>query len=187
MATEEEIKLVNEERIDRYLRDEMSPLEKSVFEAQLFTNKTLRQQAITIAQMVKVMGTAGRSNDRKLKQDILDDDTEFFEAYASPLEEINVDYYADGDDNEDGTPKHETQPYQNTAQSSRLPNSAIKEGGRDSFIMRSSISETREGEELSRRLMKEQSKQPDKEKDKTEEEETNNTEEKGKDGEGEDV
>lgn len=184
MATEEEIKLVNEERIDRYLRDEMSPLEKSVFEAQLFTSKTLRQQAIAIAQMVKVMGTAGRSNDRKLKQDILDDDTEFFEAYASPLEEINVDH--NGED-EDSSPQYETQPYQNTAQSSRLPNSAIKEGGRDSFIMRSSISETREAEELSRSLMKEQSKQPDKEKDKTEEEETNNTEDKKKDGESKDV
>jgi len=184
MATEEEIKLVNEERIDRYLRDEMSPLEKSVFEAQLFTNKTLRQQAIAIAQMVKVMGTAGRSNDRKLKQDILDDDTEFFEAYASPLEEINVDH--NGED-EDSSPQYETQPSHNEAQPLRLPNSSIKEGGGDSFIRHSSITETSKADELSKQLMKEQSKQSDKEEDKTEEEESNNTEDKKKDGEGKDV
>jgi hypothetical protein len=178
MATEEEIKLVNEERIDRYLRDEMSQLEKSVFEVQLFTDKTLRQQAIAIAQMVKVMSTAGRSNDRKLKQDIMDDDTEFVEAYASPLEEINVDYYADEDGNEDGTPQYETQPSHNEAQPLRLPNSSIKEGGGDSFIRHSSITETSEADELSKRLIKEQSNQSDKEEDKTEEGKNDNTEEK---------
>ncbi|MBR5921774.1 MAG: hypothetical protein IKZ56_11515 [Bacteroidales bacterium] len=56
----------NEERINRYLHGEMSPEEESVFEADLRKDDTLRQQAESMARIVKGMEVVGDEHDKQL-------------------------------------------------------------------------------------------------------------------------
>ena len=56
----------NEERINRYLHGEMSPEEESVFEADLRKDDTLRQQAESMARIVKGMEVVGKEHDKQL-------------------------------------------------------------------------------------------------------------------------
>lgn len=54
----------NEERIERYLHGEMTPVEEAIFEEDLANDDTLRRQAETMARIVKGMGTVGDEQDR---------------------------------------------------------------------------------------------------------------------------
>ena len=56
----------NEERINRYLHGEMSPEEESVFEADLQKDNTLKQQAESMARIVKGMEVVGKEHDKQL-------------------------------------------------------------------------------------------------------------------------
>lgn len=56
----------NEERINRYLHGEMSPGEESVFEADLPKDNTLKQQAESMARIVKGMEVVGKEHDKQL-------------------------------------------------------------------------------------------------------------------------
>lgn len=56
----------NEERINRYLHGEMSPGEESVFEADLQKDNTLKQQAESMARIVKGMEVVGNEYDKQL-------------------------------------------------------------------------------------------------------------------------
>lgn len=56
----------NEERINRYLHGEMSSEEESVFEADLQKDDTLRQQAESMARIVKGMEVVGKEHDKQL-------------------------------------------------------------------------------------------------------------------------
>lgn len=56
----------NDERINRYLHGEMSPEEESVFEADLQKDNTLKQQAESMARIVKGMEVVGKEHDKQL-------------------------------------------------------------------------------------------------------------------------
>ena len=56
----------NEERINRYLHGEMSSEEESVFEGDLQKDDTLRQQAESMARIVKGMKVVGNEHDKQL-------------------------------------------------------------------------------------------------------------------------
>lgn len=56
----------NEERINRYLFGEMSPEENAQFESDLKNDDQLRQQAKSIAQMVKAMDAVGAERDKEM-------------------------------------------------------------------------------------------------------------------------
>ena len=56
----------NEERINRYLHGEMSSEEESVFEADLQKDNALKQQAESMARIVKVMEVVGKEHDKQL-------------------------------------------------------------------------------------------------------------------------
>jgi len=56
----------NEERINRYLHGEMSSEEESVFEADLQKDNTLKQQAESMARIVKGMEVVGKEHDKQL-------------------------------------------------------------------------------------------------------------------------
>lgn len=56
----------NEERINRYLHGEMAPGEESVFEADLQKDNTLKQQAESMARIVKGMEVVGKEHDKQL-------------------------------------------------------------------------------------------------------------------------
>lgn len=56
----------NEERINRYLHGEMSSEEESVFEADLPKDNTLKQQAESMARIVKGMEVVGDEHDKQL-------------------------------------------------------------------------------------------------------------------------
>lgn len=56
----------NEERINRYLHGEMSPGEESVFEVDLQKDNTLKQQAESMARIVKGMEVVGNEHDKQL-------------------------------------------------------------------------------------------------------------------------
>ena len=56
----------NEERINRYLHGEMFPGEESVFEADLQKDNTLKQQAESMARIVKGMEVVGKEHDKQL-------------------------------------------------------------------------------------------------------------------------
>lgn len=56
----------NEERINRYLFGEMSPEENAQFESELKNDDQLRQQAESMAQMVKAMDTVGAERDNEM-------------------------------------------------------------------------------------------------------------------------
>lgn len=63
--TQEDILQHNEDRINRYLFSEMTSDEEAVFESELQQNKTLREQAEAIAQMVKAMDVLGKEYDNE--------------------------------------------------------------------------------------------------------------------------
>ena len=56
----------NEERINRYLHGEMSSEEESVFETDLQKDNTLKQQAESMARIVKGMEVVGKEHDKQL-------------------------------------------------------------------------------------------------------------------------
>ena len=56
----------NEERINRYLFGEMSPEENAQFESDLKNDDQLRQQAESMAQMVKSMDAVGAERDNEM-------------------------------------------------------------------------------------------------------------------------
>ena len=56
----------NEERINRYLHGEMSSEEESVFEADLQKDNALKQQAESMARIVKGMEVVGKEHDKQL-------------------------------------------------------------------------------------------------------------------------
>lgn len=56
----------NEERINRYLFGEMSPEENAQFESDLKNDEQLRQQAESMAQMVKAMDAVGAERDKEM-------------------------------------------------------------------------------------------------------------------------
>lgn len=56
----------NEERINRYLFGEMSPEENVQFESDLKNDDQLRQQAESMAQMVKAMDAVGAERDKEM-------------------------------------------------------------------------------------------------------------------------
>lgn len=56
----------NEERINRYLYGEMTPEEEAQFESDLKNDDQLRQQAESMAQMVKAMDVVGVERDKEM-------------------------------------------------------------------------------------------------------------------------
>ena len=56
----------NEERINRYLYGEMTPEEEAQFESDLKNDDQLRQQAESMAQMVKAMDAVGAERDKEM-------------------------------------------------------------------------------------------------------------------------
>ena len=56
----------NEERITRYLHGEMTPDEETLFEKDIQSDETLRNQTETIARTIKAMNAIGSEQDRKL-------------------------------------------------------------------------------------------------------------------------
>lgn len=62
----------NEERIDRYLHDEMTREEELLFEEDLSKDDNLRQQAETIARMAKSMKVVGSDQDRTFIEQMKD-------------------------------------------------------------------------------------------------------------------
>ena len=56
----------NEERINRYLHGEMTPEEEAQFESDLKNDDQLRQQAESMAQMVKAMDAVGAERDKEM-------------------------------------------------------------------------------------------------------------------------
>lgn len=56
----------NEERINRYLHGEMTPEEEAQFESDLKNDNQLRQQAESMAQMVKAMDAVGAERDKEM-------------------------------------------------------------------------------------------------------------------------
>lgn len=56
----------NEERITRYLHGEMTPDEETLFEKDIQSDETLRNQTEAIARTIKAMNAIGSEQDRKL-------------------------------------------------------------------------------------------------------------------------
>ena len=56
----------NEDRINRYLRGEMTPEEETVFESDLQKDNTLKRQAESMARIIKGMETLGDEHDKYL-------------------------------------------------------------------------------------------------------------------------
>ena len=56
----------NEERVNHYLRGEMTPEEESAFEADLLKDDTLKRQAESMARIVKGMKCIGDKHDKQL-------------------------------------------------------------------------------------------------------------------------
>lgn len=60
----------NEERITRYLHGEMTPDEETLFEKDIQSDETLRNQTETIARTIKAMNAIGSEQDRKLVEEM---------------------------------------------------------------------------------------------------------------------
>ena len=60
----------NEERITRYLHGEMNPDEETLFEKDLQSDETLRNQTEAIARTIKAMNAIGSEQDRKLVEEM---------------------------------------------------------------------------------------------------------------------
>lgn len=60
----------NEERITRYLHGEMTPDEETLFEKDIQSDETLRNQTEAIARTIKAMSAIGSEHDRKLVEEM---------------------------------------------------------------------------------------------------------------------
>lgn len=60
----------NEERITRYLHGEMTPNEEALFEKDIQSEETLRNQTEAIARTIKAMNALGSEQDRKLVEEM---------------------------------------------------------------------------------------------------------------------
>lgn len=60
----------NEERITRYLHGEMTPDEETLFEKDIQSDETLRNQTEAIARTIKAMNAIGSEQDRKLVEEM---------------------------------------------------------------------------------------------------------------------
>lgn len=60
----------NEERITRYLHGEMNPDEEILFEKDIQSDETLRNQTEAIARTIKAMNAIGSEQDRKLVEEM---------------------------------------------------------------------------------------------------------------------
>ena len=69
-SKKDDILQVNEERITRYLHGEMTPDEETLFEKDIQSDETLRNQTETIARTIKVMNAIGSEQDRKLVEEM---------------------------------------------------------------------------------------------------------------------
>ncbi len=89
----------NEERISRYLHGEMTPDEEALFENDLQSDETLRNQTEAIARTIKVMNAIGSEHDRKLVEEMRDSSmkktrpTRWLSIAASFALLITVGYY----------------------------------------------------------------------------------------------
>ena len=68
------VDLLDEERINSFLRGEMSSEEETLFIDQLKSNEELRNKAVATARMAKAMKTVGEENDSLVKEALLTSD-----------------------------------------------------------------------------------------------------------------
>lgn len=69
-SNKDDILQENEERITRYLHGEMNPDEETLFEKDLQSDETLRNQTEAIARTIKAMNAIGSEQDRKLVEEM---------------------------------------------------------------------------------------------------------------------
>lgn len=69
-SNQDDILQENEERITRYLHGEMTPSEEALFEKDIQSDETLRNQTEAIARTIKVMNTIGSEKDRKVVEEM---------------------------------------------------------------------------------------------------------------------
>ena len=69
-SNKDDILQENEERITRYLHGEMNPAEETLFEKDLQSDETLRNQTEAIARTIKAMNAIGSEQDRKLVEEM---------------------------------------------------------------------------------------------------------------------
>ena len=68
------IDIIEEERINRFLRGEMSSEEETMFMDELKSNDVLRNKAVVAARMAKAMKTVGEEEDSLVKEALLTSD-----------------------------------------------------------------------------------------------------------------
>ena len=68
------IDIIEEERINSFLRGEMSSEEETLFIDELKSNEELRNKAVATARMAKAMKTVGEENDSLVKEALLTSD-----------------------------------------------------------------------------------------------------------------
>lgn len=68
------VDLLDEERINSFLRGEMSSEEETLFIDELKSNEELRNKAVATARMAKAMKTVGEENDSLVKEALLTSD-----------------------------------------------------------------------------------------------------------------
>ena len=68
------IDIIEEERINRFLRGEMSSEEETTFMDELKSNDVLRNKAVVAARMAKAMKTVGEEEDSLVKEALLTSD-----------------------------------------------------------------------------------------------------------------
>lgn len=68
------VDLLDEERINSFLRGEMSSEEETLFMDELKSNEELRNEAVATARMAKAMKTVGEENDSLVKEALLTSD-----------------------------------------------------------------------------------------------------------------
>jgi len=69
-SNKDDILQENEERITRYLHGEMTPDEETLFEKDIQSDETLRNQTEAIARTIKAMNAIGSEQDRKLVEEM---------------------------------------------------------------------------------------------------------------------
>ena len=69
-SNKDDILQENEERITRYLHGEMTPDEETLFEKDIQSDETLRNQTEAIARTIKAMNALGSEQDRKLVEEM---------------------------------------------------------------------------------------------------------------------
>ena len=68
------VDLLDEERINSFLRGEMSSEDETLFMDELKSNEELRNKAVATARMAKAMKTVGEENDSLVKEALLASD-----------------------------------------------------------------------------------------------------------------